>query len=325
MAARRGLGRGLGTLIPQQDLDRHTTSPGDGATTADDVTSVTSTTPKPSSDAPLPTSALRDVPVGDIEPNPNQPRAHFDEVMLVELADSIREIGVLQPLLVRSVADGRYQLIAGERRWRAAQRAGLKVVPVVVREVNELSSVEQALVENLHRQDLTALEEASAYQQLIEDFDLTHEQVAKRVGKGRSAVTNSLRLLSLPATVQGYLADGRLTAGHAKALLGTPDRGQQEKMAKAAVEGGWSVRATEDAVRESQTGTQPTGKSGRGGATAGALRPPALLELESLLGEYLSTKVSVAQPSGKRGRITIDFADLEDLERIYRAMTEGVQ
>lgn len=323
MAARRGLGRGLGTLIPQQVQER-ANSTEDILTSSDNVTFVT---PSDSPDMALPTSALRDVAVGDIEPNPNQPRAHFDEQMLVELADSIREIGVLQPLLVRSVANGRYQLIAGERRWRAAQRAGLKVVPVVVREVNELSSVEQALVENLHRQDLTALEEASAYQQLIEDFDLTHEQVSKRVGKARSAVSNSLRLLSLPAAVQGYLADGRLTAGHAKALLGTPDRTQQEKMAKAAVEGGWSVRATEDAIRDLQHGDRGSsagGKSGRSGGGTG-LRAPGLLELENLLGEYLSTRVAVTQPTGKRGRITIDFADLEDLERIYRAMTEGGQ
>lgn len=321
MAARRGLGRGLGTLIPQQAQDR-VASAEEAPIVDSDVTYVT---PTADPSTALPVSALRDVPVGDIEPNPHQPRAHFDEQMLVELADSIREIGVLQPLLVRSLPDGRYQLIAGERRWRAAQRAGLKFVPVVVREVNELSSVEQALVENLHRQDLTPLEEASAYQQLIEDFDLTHEKVAKRVGKSRSAVTNSLRFLSLPAAVQGYLADGRLTAGHAKALLGTPDRSQQEKLAKSAVEAGWSVRATEDAVRHGQTGPADAGRKGTSSRPGAGLRAPGLLELESLLGEYLSTKVSVTQAGGKRGRITIDFADLEDLERIYRAMTEGGQ
>ncbi|MFM8871530.1 MAG: ParB/RepB/Spo0J family partition protein [Actinomycetota bacterium] len=259
--------------------------------------------------------------MGSIEPNPNQPRAHFDEQSLAELADSIREIGVLQPLLVREKGDGTYQLIAGERRWRAAQRAKLTVVPVVVREVNELSSVEQALVENLHRQDLTPLEEASAYQQLAEDFSLTHEAVAKRVGKSRAAVTNALRLLTLPAAVQGYLADGRLTAGHAKALLGTPDRSAQERLAKLAVNEGWSVRATEDAVRDAQ-GRKPDPKPGTGGGGSTALRPPGLLELENLLSEYLSTKVAVSM-SGKRGRVAIDFADLEDLERIYRKMTEG--
>jgi len=269
----------------------------------------------------VPNSALRDVPVGSIEPNPHQPRAHFDEQSLAELADSIRQIGVLQPLLVREKGDGTYQLIAGERRWRAAQRAKLTVVPVVVREVNELSSVEQALVENLHRQDLTPLEEASAYQQLAEDFSLTHEAVAKRVGKSRAAVTNALRLLTLPAAVQGYLADGRLTAGHAKALLGTPDRSAQERLAKLAVNEGWSVRATEDAVRDAQ-GRKPDPKPGTGGGGSTALRPPGLLELENLLSEYLSTNVAVSM-SGKRGRVAIDFADLEDLERIYRKMTEG--
>ena len=227
---------------------------------------------------------------------------------------------LLQPLLVREKGDGTYQLIAGERRWRAAQRAKLTVVPVVVREVNELSSVEQALVENLHRQDLTPLEEASAYQQLAEDFSLTHEAVAKRVGKSRAAITNALRLLTLPAAVQGYLADGRLTAGHAKALLGTPDRSAQERLAKLAVNDGWSVRATEEAVRDAQ-GRKPDPKPATGGGGT-ALRAPGLLELENLLSEYLSTKVSVSM-SGKRGRVAIDFADLEDLERIYRKMTEG--
>jgi ParB family chromosome partitioning protein len=283
MAQRRGLGRGLGTLIPH-DTKRPTGT--------DRLATTEPDTPAP---APaVPNSALRDVPVGSIEPNPNQPRAHFDEQSLAELADSIREIGVLQPLLVREKSDGTYQLIAGERRWRAAQRAKLTVVPVVVREVNELSSVEQALVENLHRQDLTPLEEASAYQQLAEDFSLT----------------------------QGYLADGRLTAGHAKALLGTPDRAAQESLAKLAVNEGWSVRATEDAVRDAQ-GRKPDTKPGNsGGGTGTALRPPGLLELENLLSEYLSTKVAVSM-SGKRGRVAIDFADLEDLERIYRKMTEG--
>lgn len=310
MAQRRGLGRGLGTLIPHDN--KRASGPDRLATDAPDA---------PVSVPAVPNSALRDVPVGSIEPNPHQPRAHFDEQSLAELADSIREIGVLQPLLVREKGDGTYQLIAGERRWRAAQRAKLTVVPVVVREVNELSSVEQALVENLHRQDLTPLEEASAYQQLAEDFSLTHEAVAKRVGKSRAAITNALRLLTLPAAVQGYLADGRLTAGHAKALLGTPDRGAQERLAKLAVNEGWSVRATEDAVREAQ-GRKPDPKPATGGGGGTALRPPGLLELENLLSEYLSTKVSVSM-SGKRGRVAIDFADLEDLERIYRKMTEG--
>jgi ParB family transcriptional regulator, chromosome partitioning protein len=183
-------------------------------------------------------------------------------------------------------------------------------------------SVEQALVENLHRQDLTALEEASAYQQLVDDFSLTHEQVAKRVGKSRAAVTNALRLLSLPAAVQGYLADGRLSASHARALLGCDSPSEMEKLAALAVRDGWSVRNTEDAVRDGVP--TPDGSSaGRAkpATTGTTLKPAGLLELENLLAEFLDTKVGVSM-AGKRGRISIEFADLLDLERIYRRMTE---
>ena len=162
---------------------------------------------------------------------------------------SIAEMGVLQPILVRPLDDGNYELIAGERRWRAAQRAGLTTIPAMVRTTDDVSSVEQAFVENLHRQDLTALEEAAAYQQLIDDFHLTHDQVSSRVGKSRSAITNSLRLLGLPPAVQRLLADGQLSAGHARALLGTPDRALPGALAREAVAGGWSVRTVEQAVR----------------------------------------------------------------------------
>jgi ParB/RepB/Spo0J family partition protein len=180
---------------------------------------------------------LHDIPISDITPNPNQPRVHFDEESLAELTASVQQIGVLQPILVRPVGTG-YELIAGERRWRAAGRAGLATIPAVVRTTDDLASVEQALVENLHRQDLTPLEEAAAYQQLIEDFELTHEQVADRVGKSRSAITNTLRLLGLPPGIQRLLADGRLSAGHARALLGTPDRTLQEELARQAADEG---------------------------------------------------------------------------------------
>ena len=310
MVARRGLGRGLGNLIPQEPKNQAAS----GSTRA--------AVPALAPAGVLPESALRDVPVESIEPNPHQPRAHFDEDSLAELASSIKEIGVLQPLLVRRKDDKTYQLIAGERRWRAARKAGLKVVPVVVREANDLASVEQALVENLHRADLTALEESSAYQQLVEDFGLTHEKVAKRVGKGRSAITNSLRLLTLPPMVQGYLADGRLSAGHAKAILALPDRAAQERIAALAVNEGWSVRTTEDAVKSGSGRTSTTVNTDPKRTTTTTLRPPGLLELERLLGEFLSTSVSVTQ-SGKRGRIGIEFADFEDLERIYRQIIES--
>ena len=311
MAERRKLGKGLSTLIPTERAETATTE---------------STKKSGGASAPtqeLPASALRDVPTGSIEPNPNQPRVHFDEESLSDLAKSIKEIGILQPLLVRELSPGKYQLIAGERRWRAAQRAKLAEVPIVVREINQLESVEQALVENLHRQDLTALEEASAYQQLVDDFTLTHEQVAKRVGKSRAAVTNALRLLSLPAPIQGYLADGRLSGSHARALLGAKSPGEMEMLASAAVRDGWSVRATEEAVRDgvpSKGNEKPAGKTG-GQTQPPALKPAGLLELENLLAEFLDTKVGVSM-AGKRGKVSIEFADLIDLERIYRRMTE---
>ncbi len=201
-----------------------------------------------------------------------------------------------------------------------------------MRVTDDLASVEQALVENLHRQDLTPLEEAAAFQQLIEDFQLTHEQVADRIGKSRSAVTNTLRLLGLPPGIQRLLADGLLSAGHARALLGTPDRSLQEQLAQQAAEEGWTVRAVEEAVKqagqpveigETDHDLAPTptpSHDGAGITPTTRLRPPGLLELEQLLADHLETRVNV-QMGAKRGRIAIDFADLEDLERIYRRMT----
>jgi ParB family chromosome partitioning protein len=235
---------------------------------------------------------------------------------------------VLQPLLVRQLADGSYQLIAGERRWRAAQRAGLATVPAVVKTTDDMSSVEQALVENLHRQDLAPLEEAGAYQQLIDDFSLTHDDVAKRVGKSRSSITNSLRLLALPAAIQAFLADGKLSAGHAKALLGTPDRAFQEQLARRAAAEGWSVRAIEEAIRdrggEGATAVVKPGKtddgSTSGGGTVTKLPPAGLLELENQISEHLNTRVSVKMNSNKKGSVTIEFAGLDDLERLYYLM-----
>jgi ParB family chromosome partitioning protein len=303
MSRRSGLGKGLSSLIPANEV-------ADGGLGA----------------------SFAEVPTASVSPNPNQPRVHFSEEGLVELAASISEMGVLQPILVRPKADGEYELIAGERRWRAAQRAGLTTVPAIIRTTDDLSSVEQALVENLHRQDLTPLEEAAAFQLLIEDFELTHDQVATRVGKSRSAITNTIRLLGLPPSVQSLLADGQLSAGHARALLGTPDRARQEVLAQSAVTEGWTVRATEQAVRGTDDlvpvapvampptsgGTGPI--DGAGLTPATQLRPPGLLELEKLLAERLDTRVAVSM-GAKRGRVTIDFADLEDLERIYRLMT----
>ena len=303
MARRSGLGKGLDALIPT----------GSGG--------------QPSAGGS--STGLREIPVTSVHPNPNQPRVHFDEEALAELTSSVRAIGVLQPILVRPRGESDFELIAGERRWRAATRAGLSTIPAIVRVTDDVSSVEQALVENLHRQDLTPLEEAAAYKQLLDDFSMTHEQVATKVGKSRSAITNSLRLLALPAAVQQLLADGRLTAGHAKALLGTPDRAVQERLARQAVEESWTVRGVEDAVRDALGMPKPTPKPTSSGGKpttrstgVTSLRPPGLMELESLLSDHLQTSVSVSM-TGKHGRITIDFADLADLERIYRAMTEA--
>jgi len=277
---------------------------------------------------------LEELPVGSILPNPLQPRVHFDEESLAELSASIREIGVLQPVLVRPLDDGTYQLVAGERRWRAARRAGLPLIPAIVRIADDLATVERALVENLHREDLTPLEEAAAFQQLAEDFGLTHEQIARRVGKSRSSITNTLRLMSLPAAVQHLLADGRLSAGHAKALLGCPDRSLQEQLAKACAAENWSVRMMEEAVRRgalpqdvpAEATPPPPATSERSSTTPATprLRAPGVLELERLLESHLSTRVSITAGE-RRGKVIIEFADLEDLERIYHLIGEAPQ
>jgi len=295
MARRSGLGKGLGALIPSE-----------APTVAEGAE-----------------SGLLEVPISSIVANRFQPRTHFDEEALTSLTASIRELGVLQPVLVRAAGDGTYELIAGERRWRAAKRAGLSMIPVVVREASDTNALEQALVENLHRQDLNPLEEAAAYQQLLDDFSLTHEEVARRVGKSRAAVSNTLRLFQLPPAVQRLVHDGQLSAGHARALLGSPDRTFQEALARKAVSGGFSVRQVEDAVRrrtETDTDTAPDGEAPPKPGTSTTLRAPGLLELEELLSERLSTRVNVTM-GAKRGKVVIDFASLEDLERIYRAMT----
>jgi ParB family chromosome partitioning protein len=315
MARRSGLGKGLSALIPSE------------ATGESD-------------------SLLRVVPISHIRPNAYQPRSHFDEESMGSLAASIREVGLLQPVLVRQLEgeEDSYELIAGERRWRAARRAGLQTIPVLVQVADDVASLEQALVENLHRVDLNALEEAAAYQQLIDEFGLTHEQVATRMGKGRATVTNTLRLLQLPAGAQRALAERTISAGHARALLGTPDRALQEKMVDQIVEEGLTVRAVEELVRQGgselrvvpdapeTTEPEPSTEGVTPGVTPPAGRRPAarklpepgVLELEDLLSTYLNTRVKV-DIQNRRGRLVVEFATLEDLERIYRAMVgEGV-
>jgi ParB family chromosome partitioning protein len=282
------------------------------------------------------------VPISHIKPNAFQPRSHFDEESMSSLAASIREVGLLQPVLVREVEgeEESYELIAGERRWRAARRAGLQTIPVLVQpDTGDASSLEQALVENLHREDLNALEEAAAYQQLIDEFGLTHEQVATRMGKGRATVTNTLRLLQLPAGAQRALAERTISAGHARALLGTPDRALQDKLVEQITSEGLTVRAVEEMVRGGiaagevapppelvPTKPEPdpgTTSSTTAGVTRNAsprkLPEPGVLELEDLLSTYLNTRVKV-DIQNRRGRLVVEFATLEDLERIYRAM-----
>ncbi len=288
MARRSGLGRGLGALIPTDVLrDR---------------------------------GALMELSVTAVRPNPRQPRSHFDEDGLASLTASVREIGVLQPILVRRTDEDEYELIAGERRWRAARRAGMATIPAIIRTASDSKSLEQALIENLNREELNPLEEAAGYQQLIEDFDLTHDQLSARVGKSRVAITNALRLFQLPPSVQRLVAEGRLSAGHARALLGTPDRAFQEALARRAANEQLSVRAVEEAVRERNQLAAPTDAPSPK-ASPGRLRPPGILELEELLADHLSTKVRVDM-GASRGKVVIEFATLEDLERIYKAMTE---
>lgn len=301
MVAQRkgGLGRGLGSLIPSE---------------AAASTSAAA-------------SSLQEIPVSMISPNRYQPRAEFSEEELVSLADSIKALGVLQPILVRKVDDANYELIAGERRWRAAKRAGLDRVPAVVREVGDKGALEQALVENLHRADLNAIEEAAAYQQLVDEFDLTQDEVAARVGKSRSAVANTLRLFQLPAAVQAMIIDGSLSAGHGRAILSAPI-GEQKALAEQVVIEGLSVRALESRLKpadeaEAETEAEEPRAADAGESPSagdvGETRPAALLELEQLLADHLETRVGVTL-SQKRGRIAIDFADIDDLERIYRQM-----
>jgi ParB family chromosome partitioning protein len=288
-----GLGRGLGALIPS-------------GTVAEQA------------------GGLADIPIADIRPNPQQPREHFDEEALAALADSIREVGVLQPVLVRATEDGSYELIAGERRWRASRRVGLQTVPAIIRVADDTTMLQHAIVENVQREELNPLEEAAAYQQLIEDFSLTHDEVALRVGKSRVTITNTLRLLQLPPSIQRYVKDGSLRMGHARALLGTPDRAFQEQLAKRAATEDLSVREVESAIkaREGKEETEDSAAAKAPAAPGSKLRPPGLLELEDLLGDYLDTRVKITM-TPRHGRVQIDFANLEDLERIYRVMTQG--
>ena len=298
MSKRSGLGKGLSSLIPA------------------DVTTEG--------------AVYREIDVNDVVPNRYQPREHFDEETLTALTASVAEVGVIQPIVVRENDEGGFELIAGERRWRAAKRANLPAIPALVRGADDLSSLETAVVENLHRQDLNALEEAAAYQQLIEDFSLTQDEVAQRVGRSRSAVANTIRLLQLPPTVQRLVVEDQISAGHARALLATPDRGQQERVAKQIVADGLTVRQVEELLKVDSDDepdaeadaddTTPAASSTSRSSEPTTMPEPAVLELEELLAARLSTRVAVKLGKGP-GKLVVDFADLDDLERIYRVIT----
>ncbi len=283
-----GLGKGLGALIPsesnQQDKSYYTE-----------------------------TTGYQEIPIGSISVNPYQPRDIFEEEALDSLSLSIREVGVLQPVLVRRKDINSFELIAGERRWRAAKRAGLEKIPAIVRDIEDLAALEHALVENLHRQDLGPLEEAAAYQQLIDDFDLSQQSVAKRVGKSRSTVTNALRLLQLPSSVQSFLLNGAITAGHARALLGLNSREEQDLLAHQIVKENLTVRDVEKIVRVGVT-------IGKRGPNKGRTKSVSELEVERILEEHFSTTVSVSIGS-RKGKIIIDFANEDDLTRVVKIIT----
>lgn len=278
-----GLGKGLGALIPSASMNQEPSFYSE-------------------------TTGYQEVPIGSISVNPYQPRDVFNEEALNSLSLSIRELGVLQPVLVRRKTADTFELIAGERRWRAAKRAGLENIPSIVRDVEDLTALEHALVENLHRQDLGPLEEAAAYQQLIEDFQLNQELVAKRVGKSRSTITNSLRLLQLPSSVQSFLLDGSITAGHARALLALDSRQDQDQIASRIVEENLSVRDVEKIVREGTSIQKKAPKRSRA-------KSVSELEVENILSDLLSTRVAVTIGS-RKGKIVIDFANKDDLTRI---------
>jgi ParB family transcriptional regulator, chromosome partitioning protein len=319
---RRGLGKGLGALIPDSPL-RGDGESGRATSTVPHVslhaaTSVGASSPDvPTEVVEVPGAHYEEIPVNSISPNPRQPRRTFDEDALDELADSIREVGLLQPVVVRAVGAGGYELIMGERRWRASQRAGLTEIAAIVRDTPDTDLLRDALIENLHRQQLDPLEEAAAYQQLLDDFGATHEQLAQKIGRSRPHISNTLRLLNLPAPVQKRVAAGVLSAGHARALLGMNDSTAQERLAQRIVAEGLSVRAVEEIVSIGPDPDKPKPRASRSGKAPVA---PGLNHLADRLSDIFDTRVKV-ELGRHKGKIVVEFASLDDLERIVSAMT----
>jgi ParB family chromosome partitioning protein len=266
---------------------------------------------------PVEGAYFAELPVSTIAPNPRQPRQVFDEEAMAELVHSVREIGLLQPVVVRPAGDGRYELIMGERRWRATQEAGLDTIPAIVRETGDDALLRDALLENLHRSQLNPLEEAAAYQQLLDDFGCTHEELATRIGRSRPQISNTLRLLRLSPAVQRRVAAGVLSAGHARALLGVEDGDIQDRLAGRVVAEGISVRGLEEIVAVGDLGPGGTAPARRSRPTA-----PALGDLAARLSDRLETRVKV-DLGRRKGRITVEFASLPDLERIVGLIDPG--
>ncbi|MFF7210854.1 ParB/RepB/Spo0J family partition protein [Streptomyces sp. NPDC008238] len=261
-----------------------------------------------------------ELPLDAIIPNPRQPREVFDEDALAELVTSIKEVGLLQPVVVRQVGPERYELIMGERRWRASREAGLEAIPAIVRATDDEKLLLDALLENLHRAQLNPLEEAAAYDQLLKDFACTHEQLADRIGRSRSQVSNTLRLLKLSAPVQRRVAAGVLSAGHARSLLALEDVEDQDRLASRIVAEGLSVRAVEEIVHVMNSESQPARKAPA--PRAGKRMSPALTDLALRLSDRFETRVKV-DLGQKRGKIVVEFASIEDLERILGSMAPG--
>ncbi|WP_406147510.1 ParB/RepB/Spo0J family partition protein [Streptomyces sp. NBC_01012] len=343
---RRGLGRGLGALIPAAPPEKSGTSPGAGTNTGGPSPVMTAErgvaaaklaalpsgplVPEPSSPVGEPEPAtgqsgsagayFAEIPLPSITPNPRQPREVFDEDALAELVTSIKEVGLLQPVVVRKVDEDRYELIMGERRWRACGEAGLERIPAIVRATDDEKLLLDALLENLHRAQLNPLEEAAAYDQLLKDFKCTHDQLADRIGRSRPQVSNTLRLLRLSPPVQRRVAAGVLSAGHARALLSVDDSEEQDRLAHRIVAEGLSVRAVEEIVN--LLGSEPTSSAKPKGPRAGGRVAPALTDLASRLSDRFETRVKV-DLGQKKGKIVVEFASMEDLDRILGSLAPG--
>jgi len=308
---KRGLGKGLGALIP-------TGPPSSVAMHGNSASSSVAALAGGAPGTAFSGAYLEEIAVSAIAANPRQPRKVFDAETLAELAASIEAVGLLQPVVVRRAVAGRYELVMGERRWRACQFAGIEVIPAIVRETSDDELLRNALMENLHREQLNPLEEAAAYQQLLDDFSATHEELARRIGRSRPHISNTIRLLSLPPGVQKRVAAGVLSAGHARALLGVADPVAQEQLAHRIVAEGLSVRAVEEIVA---LGAQPA-RTPRS-PSAKAPVAPGLKDLADRLSDVFETRVKV-ELGQRKGKIVVEFASLDDLERIVRTMSPGL-